>query len=129
MLNLDLDTTNGRSLHVSSDGAGIWRDADGKSLPAFDGCVDIDLAGSPFTNTLPIRRLELKKASAAVKLRMLYVPFDTFEPIVDEQRYRCLEDGALYRYEAVDRTFAADLPVDHDGLVLDYPTLFERITL
>ena len=58
---------------------------------------------------------------------MLYVPFDTFEPIVDEQRYRCLKDGALYRYEAVDRTFAADLPVDRDGLVLDYPTLFERI--
>jgi uncharacterized protein len=127
VLSLDVDTTDGRSLHLKSDGTGTWRNQDGASLAAFDGCIDIDLAGSPFTNTLPIRRLDLQKGAAAVELRMLYVPFDTFEPIVDEQRYRCLKDDALYRYEAVDRTFAADLPVDRDGLVLDYPTLFERI--
>jgi hypothetical protein len=58
---------------------------------------------------------------------MLYIPFDTFEPLVDEQRYTCLEQRRIYRYEAVDRSFAADLPVDEDGLVLDYPTLFTRV--
>ena len=51
---------------------------------------------------------------------MLYVPFQTFEPTVDEQRYRCQRPG-LYRYEAVDGSFAADLSVDEDGLVIDYP--------
>ncbi len=58
---------------------------------------------------------------------MAYVPFDTFKPVVDEQRYRCLEQDRLYRYEAVDRSFTADLTVDEDGLVTDYPGLFTRI--
>ena len=35
---------------------GIWRDVFGEHLSAFDDCIDIDLQGSPFTNTLPIRR-------------------------------------------------------------------------
>jgi hypothetical protein len=59
---------------------------------------------------------------------MLYVPFATFEPAVDGQRYRCLKPG-LYRYEAVDRTFTANLTVDEDGLVIDYPTLFHRVPI
>jgi len=43
---------------------------------------------------------------------------------VSEQRYTCLERG-LYRFEA--GRFEAELPVDADGLVLDYPGLFRRI--
>ena len=58
---------------------------------------------------------------------MVYVPFDSFEPVVDRQRYTCLTPARLYRYQAADRTFTADLPVDEDGLVLDYPTLFKRL--
>jgi hypothetical protein len=58
---------------------------------------------------------------------MVYIPFSTFAPTIDEQRYRCLEAGRLYRYEAVDRSFAADLTVDEDGLVVDYPGLFHRV--
>ena len=91
-------------------------------------CIDIDLAGTPFTNTLPIRRLNLTRRSGTAKLRMLYVPFDSFEPTVDGQHYTCLEDGRLYRYQAEDGSFTADLPVDEDGLVLDYPTLFRRLS-
>jgi uncharacterized protein len=49
--------------------------------------------------------------------------------IVDEQRYTCLKRHSLYRYEAVDRSFSADLPVDPDGLVTDYPGLFERVAI
>ena len=57
---------------------------------------------------------------------MLYVPFDTLEAFPDGQRYTALEDDRLYRYEAIDRSFSADLPVDEDGIVLDYPSLFRR---
>jgi uncharacterized protein len=38
-----------------------------------------------------------------------------------------LQPGRLFRYQALDRSFAADLSVDEDGLVIDYPTLFERV--
>jgi len=121
-----IETTDGRGLHLASDGRGAWSDPQGRRRPEFDGCIDVDLAGSPFTNTLPIRRRELTPETGAVEFRMLYVPFRTFEPAIDEQRYRCLEPG-LYRYEAVDRSFTADLTVDEDGLVIDYPTLFQRV--
>lgn len=125
---LMVDTTDGRSLHLRSDHPGEWMTARGLALPEFDGCIDIDLAGTPFTNTLPIRRLGLDRKADTVRLKMLYVPFDTFEPVVDGQHYTCLEDFRLYRYEAEDRSFAADLPVDEDGLVIDYPTLFQRLS-
>jgi hypothetical protein len=127
VMSFSIDTTDGRRLSLASDGNGHWRNMDGTALPAFDGCIDIDLAGTPFTNTLPIRRLGLTPADGAAKLTMLYVPFDTFEPFPDGQNYICLEENSLYRYEAKDRSFTADLPVDEDGLVMDYPTLFKRL--
>jgi hypothetical protein len=127
VLSFSIETTDGRGLSLIADGAGHWHTEGGRHLAAFDGCVDIDLAGTPFTNTLPIRRLALTPASGMASLAMLYVPFDTFEPRRDDQRYTCITPQKLYRYEARDRSFAADLPVDEDGLVLDYPTLFRRL--
>jgi uncharacterized protein len=129
VLSFSIETTDDRTVALSSDGRGRWRLADGTPLPHFDGCIDIDLAGTPFTNTLPIRRLSLTPASGAAKLSMLYVPFDTFEPRRDAQRYSCIDENRLYRYEAEERSFRADLPVDDDGLVLDYPGLFRRVAV
>lgn len=129
VLAFDISTTDARSLAMTSDGMGHWRTEDGIPRPEFDGCIDIDLAGTPFTNTLPIRRLDLSPASGAASLTMLYVPFDSFTPCRDGQRYTCLQPGTLYRYEASDRSFTADLPLDEDGLVLDYPTLFRRVAV
>ncbi len=124
---LELTTTDDRRLQLSSDGAGHWSDHGGRPLPQFDGCLDIDLAGTPFTNTLPVRRLDLDVGGDPAALSMVYVPFDTFAPKLDGQSYRCLQPGRLYRYQALDRSFAANLSVDDDGLVIDYPTLFERV--
>ena len=124
---LALATTDDRRLQLSSDGNGHWSDQGGRALPQFDGCIDVDLAGTPFTNTLPIRRLDLGAGREPVSMFMVYVPFDTFAPTIDGQSYRCLQPGRLYRYQALDRSFSADLSVDGDGLVIDYPTLFERV--
>jgi uncharacterized protein len=47
----------------------------------------------------------------------------------ERQRYGCLEaqaDGGLYRFEALPSGFTAELPVDAEGLVIDYPGLFRR---
>lgn len=40
-----------------------------------------------------------------------------------------IEQDRIYRYEATDRSFAADLVVDEDGLVVDYPGLFGRVQI
>ncbi|HEY7459881.1 MAG TPA: putative glycolipid-binding domain-containing protein [Xanthobacteraceae bacterium] len=124
---LKLDAVNGVTLCLSSDGHGHWTDAHGQQLSGFETCIDIDLGGSPFTNTLPIRRLDLDQGDGPMELSMLYVPFDTFEPFVDGQRYSCLQSRRRYRYEAVDGAFVGELVVDEDGLVLDFPPLFTRV--
>jgi hypothetical protein len=129
VLSFSIETTDGVGVALVSDGAGHWHTESGTHLVPFDGCIDIDLAGTPFTNTLPIRRLDLTPSSGTASLSMLYIPFDTFEPRRDNQRYTCISPQKLYRYEAQDRSFAADLPVDEDGLVLDYPTLFCRLSI
>ena len=127
VLSFLVETTTGARIDLKSDGEGHWRTQADTPLPAFDGCIDIDLAGTPFTNTLPIRRLGLTPKDGTVNLTMLYIPFDTFEPFPDGQNYTCLQEDRLYRYEAADRSFSAELPVDEDGLVMDYPTLFKRL--
>jgi hypothetical protein len=126
---LELETTVNQTLFLIKDAVGHWSDRSGAHLPHLNGCIDIDLAGTPFTNTLPIRRLDLDVNDSPVEIKVVYVPFDTFTPFVDLQRYRCLERGRLYRYEAVDHSFSADLPVDSDGLVTDYPGLFKRVSM
>ena len=48
----------------------------------------------------------------------------------ERQRYGCLEaqvDGGPYRFEALPSGFTAELPVDADGLVIDYLGLFRRV--
>jgi uncharacterized protein len=127
-----VDPLDGRdSLHLRSDGKGNWSDASGESLPELEGCSDVDLSATPFTNTLPIRRLDLREEeSSAIVAVFVDVPGMRLD--ASRQRYTCLErnaGGGLYRYEdeGLFRGFTADLPVDADGLVLNYPGIFRRM--
>ncbi|HEY7125010.1 MAG TPA: putative glycolipid-binding domain-containing protein [Ktedonobacterales bacterium] len=118
----------GKTARLVSDGRGHWTDAEGVACPALDGCLDIDITCTPFTNTLPIRRLALAPGESA-ELRVAYitVPDLSIRPV--RQRYTCLSReaaGGVYRYEGLDSNFTADLPVDAQGLVIDYPGLWKR---
>jgi uncharacterized protein len=124
---LRVQTTAGQSVALDGDGQGNWTGTDGRERPELSGCVDVDLAGTPLTNTLPIRRLGLRPGAGTAEISVAYLPFDTFAPRAERQRYTCLKEGQLYRFQSGDRLFTADLPVDEDGLVLDYPILFKRI--
>ena len=115
-------------LHLRSDGEAGWRDASGRNLPELRGCVDVDLSATPFTNTLPIRRLDLGEGELS-EIAVVYVNVPHMRLETSRQRYTCVKRG-LYRYEdeGAFRGFTADLPVDGDGLVLDYPGIFRRIS-
>ncbi|CAN5220133.1 putative glycolipid-binding domain-containing protein [soil metagenome] len=117
---------DGRSLVMHSPEPGNWCDRDGTHRPEFDGCIDIDREFSPFTNTLPVRRVAFEKGEAR-EFSMLYVPTDTLVPIVDGQRYTCLEPGRRFLYEATDGAFTDEIEFDDEGLVQNYPKLFRRI--
>ncbi len=125
VLAFQVDAAHGDRIALESPLPGRWLATDGTERADLSGCLDIDLSATPFTNTLPIRRLG-DALSGAADLRVLYVPFDTFEPRVEAQRYVRMTER-LFRFESAGGAFAADLPVDEDGLVLDYPTLFNRL--
>jgi uncharacterized protein len=128
-----VDPLDGRDpLHLRSDGEGNWSDASGRSIPELEGCTDVDLSATPFTNTLPIRRLNLGVDESS-EIAVVYMDVPDMRLDASRQRYTCLErsaDGGLYRYEdrGSFRGFTADLPVDADGLVLDYPGIFRRMS-
>jgi uncharacterized protein len=130
---LILDPLDGRDpLHLRSDGEGGWRDASGATLSELRGCIDVDLSATPFTNTLPIRRLGLAEGESS-EIAVVYVNVPPMRVEASAQRYTCLERGAgggLYRFQdrGTFRGFTADLPVDAGGLVLDYSGIFRRIS-
>src|SRR5262245_7859692 len=114
-----------RDIDLATDGAGHWRDGNGASLHDLDGAIDIDLSVTPFTNTLPIRRLDLDEGQSA-DIRAVYVRLPELNVAIDAQRYTCLKRGRQYRYESLDSDFVRDIDVDADGLVVTYPGLFKR---
>lgn len=122
-------TADPRVLRLHADGCGRWTDDRGVHVPALDACRDVDIAATPFTNTLPIRRLDLRPGhSAELTVAYVRVPDLSVEPV--RQRYTCLErsgEGARYRYEGLETGFTADLSTDPDGLVLDYPGIWHRV--
>ena len=115
-------------LDLLADGEGRWKRRGGEPVPELNGCIDVDISATPFTNTLPIRRLGLKPGESE-ELAVTYVRVPELLVGPEKQRYGCLEariDGGLYRFEALPSGFTAELPVDHDGLVIHYPRLFRR---
>lgn len=90
------------------------------------GAFDVDLSGSPLTNSLPIRRLDLARAENGVahRLSVAWVLLPSLEVVQADQIYTAIGDGKV-RYAS--ETFSADLTIDDDGFVLDYPGLAERV--
>jgi hypothetical protein len=114
------------SIALQTDGEGRWRNGIGQRLAELDGCLDIDIWPTPFTNSFPIRRRPLAVGERQ-EFRMAWVfgPDLTVRP--QPQGYTRLAER-LYLFESLDGSgFKAELPVDEDGIVLDYPGLFQRV--
>ena len=128
---LQVGGDKGQALHLYSDGLGHWTDAAGAACSTLDGCLDVDISRTPFTNTLPVRRLALAPGQSA-DLLVVYITIPDLSVRPAQQRYTCLSrttSGGLYRYEGLDSGFTAELPVDAQGLVVDYPGIWKRVDL
>jgi hypothetical protein len=118
-----------RTLILKSDGKGNWSDPNGLIISNLKGCVDVDITITPFTNTLPIRRLQLQ-AGQSEEIQVAYITAPELEISNTRQRYTFLDQtakGAMYRFEGLDTGFQADLTIDEMGLVIDYPNLWTRV--
>jgi hypothetical protein len=119
-----------RQTVLEADGEGGWR-VDGTPAPHLDGCLDVDLESSSFTNAFPVHRMRLEPGehadapAAYVRARDLAV-----ERL--EQSYERVEDDAdgnrRYRYAAPAFDFSCLLLYDPSGLVLDYPGIAVRVS-
>ncbi len=106
---------------------GWWLDQDGSNRPEFERCRTVDIRQTPFTNTLAILYAELG-TGMALELPVIAIDLVTSQIEVVSQRYTCLAwspTGARYRFE--EGEFAAEIAVDRDHIVIDYPGLFRRL--
>jgi hypothetical protein len=101
----------------------------GGDAAALDGALDCDLGLSPLSNTMPILRHLLHQQAGAAECTMAWVSVPDLTVHRSLQRYRHLRttpDGAVVRFASDD--FTADLLVDADGFIVDYPRLARRIS-
>lgn len=117
----DLDEPD---LWLATGGGGRWGEMNGAHRVDLDGCYDIDLEITPFTATLPIRRLPLLVGHTA-DVTVARIDVETLDVRPDEQRYTRL---AEHRWEItrLGTGWTREVEVDSFGLVLDDPHRYRR---
>lgn len=130
-----------RELDLRRDADGSWSataDEEGQSgLPRPGGdtaplarALDCDLGLSPVTNMMPILRHALLEGGGPIEFTMAWVAVPSLAVQADEQRYSHVRSSAgdhVVRYEAVGGSFAANITVDADAVVIDYPGIARRL--
>jgi hypothetical protein len=128
-----------RELRLTRDAEGGWsarrqaHPADGvdglADVDLLDQALDCDLAYCPLTNVMPVLRHRLHREPGRHELVMAWVQLPDLVVVRSGQRYehvrRTPEGGAVVRFTS--GTFAADITVDRDGFVLDYPQIGRRV--
>jgi hypothetical protein len=117
------------SFEVESEGAPDLPVSGGNLEPVAEA-LDCDLGLSPLTNSMPILRHRLHEGGGPVDFLMAWVSVPDLAVHPSRQRYTFLRrehDARIVRYESRGGDFVADLRVDDEGLVIDYPRLARRI--
>lgn len=111
------------TIKLEGNGKGNWT-YNGKEAEQFRNCIDVDIAVTPFTNTLPIRRLQPEQDQPQ-EIQVIYCDLlnQVIKPV--RQKYTRLSNNE-YHYENIPNDFEATIKVDDSGLVIDYPGLFVR---
>jgi hypothetical protein len=118
-------------LWLGTDGHGRWGEMNGEHRPDLDGCIDLELGCTPFTTTLPIRRLPLRLGHTA-DITVARVDIETLGIVPVRRRYtrvdhhvwhvRNLDDHKPDEFKVV------EFEVDEYGLAKDYPGRFRRVS-
>lgn len=115
------DLRAGNTVHLAREGRG-WRE-NGTPRPDLDGCEDVDLGCTPFTNTPPL----LRHAQARdFEMEVVHVRMPPLHAVRARQRYEDLGAGRV-RYQGLDTGFETVLEVDAERFVTHYPGFFRRV--
>jgi uncharacterized protein len=102
-------------LVLEGDGAGHWL-VDGEPAPHLDGCLDVDLEASAFTNAFPVARGATDAPAAWVRFDLSVERLEqTYAPI-GERTYDYASPG-----------FRSRLLFAEDGIVHEYPGIATRV--
>ena len=118
----DLDQPD---LWLGADGTGRWGEMNGAHRHDLAGCTDIDLAVTPFTASVPIRRLSLAVGDAA-EVTSAMVDVETLAVVPVAHRLERLT-ARRFRRTLLDTGEIIEFDVDEYGLVNDAPGEFRRL--
>jgi hypothetical protein len=119
-----------RQVTLSRTEDGIWLidHGDGSTeRDAFDGAVDVDIAGAVTFNALPIRRLALHQEPGEHELPVLCVTLPDLSVRLARHNYRTVSTGEQAVINYSDADLSTDITVDADGMVIDFPGRARRI--
>ncbi|MEA3319554.1 MAG: putative glycolipid-binding domain-containing protein [Bacillota bacterium] len=122
---INVDKINSLELHT--DGDGNWFNTDGESIDSLKGATDIDISATPFSNSLPINRINWSIYQIE-NFHMVYISFPSLEAKKVPQSYQYIrKEGELryFKYRCYD--YETIICVDTNGLVVNYPNTFSRI--
>jgi len=113
-----------RAIDIRRDESRQWT-IDGVPHPDLDGCDDLDLSVTPYTNT-PALAAQPLTPGASRRLRVAWVLVPSLDVRAVDQEYRRLRPRGpdvgvtRYRYHNLDSGFAGELVLGADGLVVEY---------
>jgi hypothetical protein len=128
---LDLRRESDGSWTVAADEDGhLQLPPPGGDTAGLTSALDCDLGLSPVTNMMPILRHRLLDGGGPIDFTMAWVAVPALDVHPDGQRYRHIRSAAdhhVIRFEATDGSFTADIIVDLDAVVVDYPAIASRL--
>jgi uncharacterized protein len=117
----DLDEPD---LWLATDGHARWGEMNGAHRAELDGCRDIDLSCTPFTASIPIRRLPIE-VGERTEVSVVAIDVETLSVRPVRHEYR---RTARRRWERETPSTGEVIVFDVDeyGLILDQPERFRR---
>jgi hypothetical protein len=114
-------------LWLATDGHGRWGEMNGAHRTELDGCVDIEVAGSPFFNSIITHRTPLHVGHTA-DLHVISVDIETLAVTTRSVRYM-RDEKHKWTYDSLMAGGAVTAIVDDHGLVIDEANYFRRTEL
>lgn len=112
-------------LWLATDGRGRWGEMNGAHRTELDGCVDIDFARTPFTNSIITHRLPLHVGHSA-DLNVITIDVETLQVTSEPHRYTRL-DEETWEYTSSFAGAQRRAVVDEYGFVVNEDETFRRI--
>lgn len=113
-------------LWLATDGHGRWGEMNGAHRTELDGCIDIDFANTPFTNSIITHRLPLHVGHTA-DLHVITIDVETLGVVSVPHRYT-RHDEFVWEYTSVATGEQHAARVDEFGMVIDEHNAFRRVT-